>query len=175
MILTAFSLNFFKVENKKDRLLSLNAPLPGAGAWPGVLVLEMVATVGHQCPPPLPSIALHEASHEVLQENLLGVTSLYRGHVGRHCTCLFARSEKAMHEREMYSETGAMKSYITDWPVLCTLYLKKTSQMAFMLANIFCPNIPKGSDLFPMTQSNESVVFHRGHALWEPWESRWVE
>ena len=47
--------------------------------------------------------------------------------------------------------------------------------MAFVLANILCPNIPKGSDLFPMTQSNESIVFHRGRTFWEPWESRWVE
>ena len=80
-VLTAFSL-FLKSKKmntkKKDLSLSLNAPLPWSWSVTWRIVLETVATIGHLYLPPFPGMALHGASHEALQENSLGLSSLYR-------------------------------------------------------------------------------------------------
>lgn len=60
------------MNTKKDLLLSLNVPLPWSWSMTRRIVLGDSSTIGHQCPPPFPGLALHRASHEVLQENSLG-------------------------------------------------------------------------------------------------------
>ena len=77
-VLTAFSL-FLKSKNtntKTDLLLSLNivfkcSPPLELEHDPKDCIGDR-STIGHQCPPPFPGLALHGASHEVLQENSLG-------------------------------------------------------------------------------------------------------
>ena len=171
-ILTAFSL-FLKsktMNTKKDLLLSLNAPLHWSWSMTRRIVLETVATVGHRCPPPFPGMALHGASHEVLQENSLGVSSLYRGHK-EGVALVFLPSLKRQrvnvnHARRQkpWSPTAPTDLCFAPW----VLRIHCRWHLCLLVSSA------QGSDPCP-TDILKKQVFPRGLALWEPRESQWVD
>ena len=127
------------------------------------IVLETVATTGRQCPPPFPGMALHGASHEVLQENSLGVSSLYRGHKeGAALVCLPSLKRQRVNVNHATRQKPWSPTAPTD---LC--FAPWVLSIHFRWHLCLLVSSAQGSDPSPPTQPKEATVFPRGLALWE--------